>query len=332
MRQADINKLIGLTVNSLELSSNKYDLTLKTDKGDVVLFCYADCCSDTWIEHLETPKLPATILSVDEKDLSECTPDGTRQEFDQKYSTILKTSQGDFEIEFRNSSNGYYGGSLEVRWPKDESGFGLVETLVALTIMSIVLVGTMSLIRFTLLASATGDAKNSVAALVGSLTGIALNPVSCTLAVTKSPQSYNPNLIRFDLPDGNVIAPLADLPNYGVYIDQFQFIGAKLVTTNPDGSKVYYGNLAVTIGTNREVLGPSKFAPRIVGAVYLSVSSSNVITQCGASMPSTVTQTPQSLPNAPVEPKPSDEVTKTCSQMGGKMNGMTCDLHECGRD
>jgi hypothetical protein len=110
----NLKKLEGLRIISYTLSSDKRILTLHTLIGDIVLEAWGDCCSESWIEHLSVPKLPATILSVEDKDLGECMSDGSRQDYDQAYSTILKTSQGDFEIEYRNSSNGYYGGWLEL--------------------------------------------------------------------------------------------------------------------------------------------------------------------------------------------------------------------------
>jgi hypothetical protein len=122
MHGNDEKKLIGLTITSFNLTPSGKTVTLHTTKGDVTLECGADCCSESWIEHLSIPKLPATILSIEDKDFGRCDSDGTRQEYDQKYSTILKTDQGDFEIEYRNSSNGYYGGWLELRdYPEEHS-------------------------------------------------------------------------------------------------------------------------------------------------------------------------------------------------------------------
>lgn len=78
-----------------------------------------DCCSETWIEHVSNfdEIVGAKILSTKTKTLGEGI--GTRQECDQLYSATLVVRPNwldhlDVDIEFRNSSNGYYGG--DIRW------------------------------------------------------------------------------------------------------------------------------------------------------------------------------------------------------------------------
>lgn len=81
-----------------------------------------DCCSESWIEHTSGVKelIGSVITGVDEKNLGSA--DGTRQEYDQKYSAIFKLDPpGLFEIEYRNSSNGYYGGNIELRYDRADS-------------------------------------------------------------------------------------------------------------------------------------------------------------------------------------------------------------------
>jgi len=56
------------------------------------------------------------------------TRDGTRQEVDEVDFITFVTDKGYFDIEFRNSSNGYYGGSMDLN--KDASDdFVIVEDL-----------------------------------------------------------------------------------------------------------------------------------------------------------------------------------------------------------
>ena len=77
----------------------------------------------SWIEHLEMPPdvVGATIQSVDEPEMApwdqhECSgevdysrPCGHVLAF---YHTRFRTDKGDVVLEYRNDSNGYYGGSL----------------------------------------------------------------------------------------------------------------------------------------------------------------------------------------------------------------------------
>ena len=73
---------------------------------------YADCCSSSWIEHLDVPSnvKGSTLLSIDEQTIS----NDSHPEYDclQVYETRFRTNKGDIVLEYRNSSNGYYGGSL----------------------------------------------------------------------------------------------------------------------------------------------------------------------------------------------------------------------------
>jgi hypothetical protein len=105
-------EIIGKTITRYELGDGGYELTLFTSSGKLSFSAYGDCCSETWIENVTAPKFPATILEITSQDLGTEQP-GTRQEYDQLYSITFKTTQGDLQVEFRNSSNGYYGGALE---------------------------------------------------------------------------------------------------------------------------------------------------------------------------------------------------------------------------
>lgn len=97
------------------------------DKGrDVITFTFqdgferrfsveGDCCSSSWIEHLEMPPdiVGATLLSVE--DSAPITQDHAEHDDGGEisvYNTSFKTDRGEIVLEFRNSSNGYYGGWL----------------------------------------------------------------------------------------------------------------------------------------------------------------------------------------------------------------------------
>lgn len=94
--------LLNKTIENVFIASDRLALQfLLSDKTEIIA-ADADCCSCTWIEHIQLPPLgfPARVMSV--KD-------------------IIQTDKGDMFIEYRNSSNGYYGGNL--CWPGD-SYFG----------------------------------------------------------------------------------------------------------------------------------------------------------------------------------------------------------------
>lgn len=95
------------------------------------LYTDGDCCSVSWIEHLTMPDdiVGATIQSVDEPtmpphDDHKCIVRDWSKPYDENdestcghdslavYHTRFRTDRGDIVLEYRNDSNGYYGGNL----------------------------------------------------------------------------------------------------------------------------------------------------------------------------------------------------------------------------
>ena len=114
--------LLGKNVLSVELSDCSTFLRFNLDNDDPVLwFSEADCCSDTWIEHVSIPhrwdwdKSPLRVSKVEYIEMGDVMP--TRQDRDQLYGVTVHLEDVDrcsekLHIEFRNSSNGYYGGYM----------------------------------------------------------------------------------------------------------------------------------------------------------------------------------------------------------------------------
>lgn len=117
------NPLIGKTINAIQLTSDKKAIRfLLGDGSDVVAKADGDCCSETWIEHISLPAggFPAVVLEAADIDMPDL---GTPPEMDclAYYGFELKTDKGHMVIDYRNESNGYYGGYLS--WP-DEYFYG----------------------------------------------------------------------------------------------------------------------------------------------------------------------------------------------------------------
>lgn len=109
--QAEI-ALVGKTLKGVTKSDDGETVTFHTTEGDVEAQSYGDCCSHTWIEGLELPALgfPALVVSVEGVSLGE--KKDPEHECLSLYGLKVTTDKGLLEIDFRNSSNGYYGGSL----------------------------------------------------------------------------------------------------------------------------------------------------------------------------------------------------------------------------
>lgn len=116
MREQNI--LIGKTLLAVLLSEDKGAMLFKTPDGDIVVQCDADCCSHTWIEHVSLPALgfPAVVSAVENVDMPDL---GNMKGCDvvAYYGCKITTNHGELLIDYRNDSNGYYGGNLS--WPGD---------------------------------------------------------------------------------------------------------------------------------------------------------------------------------------------------------------------
>lgn len=109
-----LENIVGKRINGFVVSDEKTTLTFNDDEG--MLYVYdadADCCSHSWIENIEDPEylLGNLVLKVEEKEMPSEDQDG---EYIQIMSYDIYTDKGICKIDFRNSSNGFYGGSLRI--------------------------------------------------------------------------------------------------------------------------------------------------------------------------------------------------------------------------
>lgn len=110
--------LIDKVIEDVYLSDDRCSIIFKCKEGLVKWYTVGDCCSESWIEHITLPHygMVGKVLDVREVELGKCMP--TRQEVDQLYGLTV-AMEGEYgaeelHVEFRNSSNGYYGGSMLV--------------------------------------------------------------------------------------------------------------------------------------------------------------------------------------------------------------------------
>lgn len=113
-----LSELIGRTLTGADIDADEqHYLILHTDQGDVVLSAEGDCCSESWFyEVTGLSDLYGHVITGGETREAEDATDGiTRQESDQIYGLALEAAgAGRADVVFRNSSNGYYGGWLNV--------------------------------------------------------------------------------------------------------------------------------------------------------------------------------------------------------------------------
>jgi len=111
------NILIGKTINKVFIADDKKAIKFVDSNGeDIVVKTDGDCCSSSYIQHVEFSQIfPATVTSVDEISMDEIPDEDGYGDVTACYGCKIKTDKGDFFIEYRNESNGYYGGNL--CWP-----------------------------------------------------------------------------------------------------------------------------------------------------------------------------------------------------------------------
>lgn len=116
-------QLLNKKITKLLINEEKDLISFHIEGADPLVFeIYGDCCSRSWIEHITgiDNLIGHTIIDGEEIDLGEITGADKNEDTDylQKYSLKLITDKGYFELEYRNDSNGYYGGSIlsEQEW------------------------------------------------------------------------------------------------------------------------------------------------------------------------------------------------------------------------
>jgi hypothetical protein len=114
---SNLTHLIGETILEVIISDDKDEITFITDKGRLRYLAYGDCCSQSWIETTDPIEdlIGQKIIYTEEHEMDEL------DELDVEYGNVvrvyqdtLKTEKISWNIEYRNESNGFYGGSLEL--------------------------------------------------------------------------------------------------------------------------------------------------------------------------------------------------------------------------
>lgn len=114
-----MHKLIGKTITAVYLAEDKKAVRFDCSDGEQFKArTDGDCCSETWIEDIDNPDaLLGTVREADDINM----PNGSKRTEDgeiQFYGFHVRTENGDCTIDYRNESNGYYGGNLS--WDEED--------------------------------------------------------------------------------------------------------------------------------------------------------------------------------------------------------------------
>jgi hypothetical protein len=112
------SRLVGNTIVGYELSGDHQNLWLIFNNGLKAHFrTEGECCSTTWIESIDMPDaLLGTIRNIEDINMPNLgdIPTAKRGSVDsvRYYGLKITTDKGSAVIDYRNDSNGYYGGDL----------------------------------------------------------------------------------------------------------------------------------------------------------------------------------------------------------------------------
>lgn len=125
----ELHRLIGKTVRRVLTDEAHTLLAFECVDDSVIVFVVTgDCCSDAWIEHVSHVGTltgteyewrkpdPKPVRKIEEVELGAVLP--TKQESDALYGIRIFVGDSETEscnIEFRSSSNGYYGAEISYR-------------------------------------------------------------------------------------------------------------------------------------------------------------------------------------------------------------------------
>lgn len=126
-----LKHIIGLTIRRVTFENDMSAMYLDTEKGQFKLEAEGDCCSSTVIDHVDNvDNLLSKVLSFESveqwvprenPDTYEGSPAADYEDISY-YALKIVTEKGEAFIDYRNSSNGYYGGWLNVYAPEGLEG------------------------------------------------------------------------------------------------------------------------------------------------------------------------------------------------------------------
>ncbi len=106
--------LIGKKITGVEMDGVEAIRFIVEGREPITYLTDGDCCSRTWIEHVEGVDrlVGGTVASVEDIAMPGDPVAAEAHECLAFYGLAVKTDKGTAVIDYRNSSNGYYGGNM----------------------------------------------------------------------------------------------------------------------------------------------------------------------------------------------------------------------------
>lgn len=118
-----MKNLVGCKIKAILVSPGQEYLVFETDKGRKAYYADGDCCSHSWFSGVTgvDTLIGHRVTGVEEVDLGEV--NDSAHDCLSLYGIKITTDGGRADVEFRNSSNGYYGGSCDPTTVSDVSAY-----------------------------------------------------------------------------------------------------------------------------------------------------------------------------------------------------------------
>lgn len=118
----NMKELVGKTIKRILINSSDEILAFDTDVGIIAYETEGDCCSSTWFESVTGVEALLGQSPIENESIDLPAPTEERKYTEDKhyweemqdYGQKLKTQKGIVDIVYRNSSNGYYGGNINL--------------------------------------------------------------------------------------------------------------------------------------------------------------------------------------------------------------------------
>jgi hypothetical protein len=108
--------LVGKKIDAIWVMPGEQYLRIDASGESFVYETEGDCCSETWFAEIigVDALIGATVTATEDLEVPVKEDGHTRQDSDEFYGQSIATDRGRAQIVYRNSSNGYYGGSASL--------------------------------------------------------------------------------------------------------------------------------------------------------------------------------------------------------------------------
>jgi hypothetical protein len=115
MSDSAIESLVGRRVLRIGVASDGRYIGFVTFGDRLAFKAVGDCCSRSWIEAVSNAEnlIGEVVTKVEDRDMPTPEPQPAKYDCLAVYGHEIHTAKGTCLVEYRNDSNGYYGGWLE---------------------------------------------------------------------------------------------------------------------------------------------------------------------------------------------------------------------------